>query len=191
MRAIRSYLAGTGASGSLVAAAVVALLSVAAFVAFDGLPFGTSERDAILVELETSDAAGPRSAAAAIGAAAGAVAATPASPGADGSGRLLTSNRGPGDDPNDPGDPDPDPDCPDCPSVITDPPPPPGGNPVNDVLGDVDNTAGETLGIDPGLSEATRPVTDGLDRVLRDRTGRDLRGTLDGLPPLGGFLSLP
>src|SRR5436189_449560 len=39
---LRAYLAGTGATGSLIAGTVVVLLSLAAFVAYKGLPFGNS-----------------------------------------------------------------------------------------------------------------------------------------------------
>src|SRR5438034_11389754 len=38
----RAYLAGTGATGSLIAGTVVVFLALAAFVAFRGLPFGSS-----------------------------------------------------------------------------------------------------------------------------------------------------
>ena len=38
----RAYLAGTGATGSLIAGTVVAFLSLAAFVAFHGMPFANS-----------------------------------------------------------------------------------------------------------------------------------------------------
>lgn len=182
---IRSYLAGTGASGSLVAAAVVAMLSVAAFVSFDELPFGTSERDASLVELETDAAVGPQPASAAVGGAGEAVAAIPAS-GAAGPGTgARASSRKPGGPGRDRDDRDPRPRCPSCPRVVTDPPPPPGGNPVNHVLGDVDRAARDRLGMDPGLRKKTKRITDALDGVLKKTTGRDLRETLDGLPPVG------
>src|SRR4051812_41217234 len=39
---LRAYLAGTGATGSLIAGATVVFLSLAAFVAFHGMPFGNS-----------------------------------------------------------------------------------------------------------------------------------------------------
>jgi hypothetical protein len=37
---LRAYLAGVGATSSLTAGAVVAFLSMATFVAFNGVPFG-------------------------------------------------------------------------------------------------------------------------------------------------------
>jgi hypothetical protein len=43
---LRAYLAGTGATGSLIAGAAVTLLSLGAFLAFNGnLPFGSSDGD--------------------------------------------------------------------------------------------------------------------------------------------------
>ena len=37
----RAYLAGTGATGALIGGSALVLLSLAAFVAFNGLPFGS------------------------------------------------------------------------------------------------------------------------------------------------------
>ena len=82
MTGIRSYLAGTGASGSLLLAALVAFVSVTAFVAFEGVPIGSGADDAETVSID-----GPGSAAATAVAAAGppaAVAAAPAGPAAAG-----------------------------------------------------------------------------------------------------------
>ena len=39
---LRAYLAGTGATGALIAGGVIVFLSLAAFVAFKGIPFGGS-----------------------------------------------------------------------------------------------------------------------------------------------------
>ena len=74
-RNIRTLLAGTGASGALVAAAVVAFLTIGALLAFEGMPgdSGSPAEDSVFV-----GPSAPASAAAAVAPAAGAVAASPA-----------------------------------------------------------------------------------------------------------------
>ena len=72
----RAYLAGTGATGALVAGALVAFLSVAAFVSFKGLPIGGSGSSSNTVVLSGGGA--PAAAAVAAAPATAAVAATPA-----------------------------------------------------------------------------------------------------------------
>lgn len=72
----RAYLAGTGATGALVAGALVAFLSVAAFVSFKGLPIGGSGSSSNTVVLSGGGA--PAAAAAAAAPATAAVAAAPA-----------------------------------------------------------------------------------------------------------------
>jgi hypothetical protein len=77
----RAFLAGGGATTALIAAAVIAFLSVAALVAFNGLPIGGDNADSATVqvgEVPTTGANGPEAAAAAAAGAPGAVAATPA-----------------------------------------------------------------------------------------------------------------
>ena len=74
---VRAYLAGGGATAALVAAAVVVFLGVAAFVGFNGLPFGAEDSPESTVNL----AAGvPEAAATAAAPTADAVAADPATP---------------------------------------------------------------------------------------------------------------
>jgi len=77
---LRAYLAGTGATGALVAGAAVVFLSAIAFVAFNGFSFPGSGYDSS-VSLARSQPArlaqAPIAAAAAVGPGAGAVAATP------------------------------------------------------------------------------------------------------------------
>jgi hypothetical protein len=78
----RAFLAGGGATTALIAAAVIAFLSVAALVAFNGLPIGGDNADSATVQVgevpTTGSGNAPELAAAAAGGAAGAVAATPA-----------------------------------------------------------------------------------------------------------------
>jgi len=74
---LRAYLAGTGAGGALIAAALVAFLSLAAFLAFNGFEFARSGEDAGTVYQGASGGGAPAQAAAALAAAPRAVAATP------------------------------------------------------------------------------------------------------------------
>ncbi|MDQ3572968.1 MAG: hypothetical protein M3383_08935, partial [Actinomycetota bacterium] len=73
----RAYLAGGGATAALVAAAVIVFLGIAAFVGFNGLPFGSDDGEDATVNL-ISEA--PQAAAAAASGTAGSVAATPGTP---------------------------------------------------------------------------------------------------------------
>jgi hypothetical protein len=74
----RAYAAGTGVAGALLGAAVVAFLSVAAFVSFNGLPLGGSGSNTESVVLSGGGA--PAAAAAAAAPVTAAVAAAPAGP---------------------------------------------------------------------------------------------------------------
>jgi hypothetical protein len=76
---VRAYLAGGGATAALVAAAVVVFLGVAAFVAFNGMPFGADDSPDATVNL---GAGVPEAAATAAAPTADAVAAEPATPSA-------------------------------------------------------------------------------------------------------------
>src|SRR5687767_10252247 len=71
---LSAYLAGVGVTGALTAGAVVAFLSLAAFVAFKGLPFVGSSDDAGATYLNSSGSGPPTAASTALGAARGAVA---------------------------------------------------------------------------------------------------------------------
>jgi hypothetical protein len=64
---LRTYLAGAGATASLTAGALVAFLSVATFVAFNGFPSGGTSTDAGTAYLDSSGTAAARAAAAALG----------------------------------------------------------------------------------------------------------------------------
>jgi hypothetical protein len=94
---LRSYLVGTGATGALIAGAVIVFLSLATYVAFNGIPFGGngSNSGTSVVGVQTNGT--PAGAAAALGAAPGAVAAAPV-PGAPigAGGAALLAAGGPG-----------------------------------------------------------------------------------------------
>src|SRR3954451_23357472 len=73
---LRAYLAGTGATGALIAGAVIVFLSLATYVAFNGIPFGGGGNTGNqFVSAQTSGT--PAAAATALGAAPGLVAAAP------------------------------------------------------------------------------------------------------------------
>ena len=90
---LSAYLAGVGATSALTAGAVVAFLSLATFVAFNGLPFGGLGNDAGAAYLNSSASGSPASAATALGAARGAVARDPV-PAAYRKGGLLRAGSG-------------------------------------------------------------------------------------------------
>ncbi len=190
MTGVRSYLAGTGASGSLLLAALVAFVSVTAFVAFEGVPFGSGEDGA-----ETASIGDSGSAAAIATAAAGppaAVAATPAGPGAAGPGgpgaagpegpspavppqaappasqfRALPARRRRSGDRR---------------RASRRPAPTPATNPVDDTVAGVDQTVQGATGVNPNLGGATKPITSAVDEVLQEVTGNDLGGHLGNAP---------
>jgi hypothetical protein len=74
---LRAYLAGTGATGSLIAGAMVVFLSLAALVAFRGLPFASSGGDFGSAYVGASKAGPPDAAARTLAAAPRNVASTP------------------------------------------------------------------------------------------------------------------
>ena len=90
---LRTYLVGVGATAALTAGALVAFLSLATFVAFNGLPFGGSSDDAGAAYLNPNTSAAPTAAAAALGAGPGAVAknAAPGSHGASPAAKSATA----------------------------------------------------------------------------------------------------
>ncbi len=81
-----AYVVGIGATAALTAGALIVFLSLAAFVAFNGIPFGGSSDDAGAAYLDPSVA--PGAAATALGAGPGAVARKAAS---DGTGQAARS----------------------------------------------------------------------------------------------------
>lgn len=85
---LRAYLAGGGATAALIAAAVVVFVGVAAFVGFNGMPFGAGDSSGATVNL----AAGvPEAAATATASTADTVAADPATPSAGAIAEILAS----------------------------------------------------------------------------------------------------
>ena len=96
---LRAYLLGTGATGALIAAAVIVFVSLATYVAVNGMPFagnGTAPGDSF-VGVQTGGT--PASTAAALRAAPGAVAARPvpgAPIGAGAAGAFARGHAGPG-----------------------------------------------------------------------------------------------
>jgi hypothetical protein len=187
MTGIRSYLAGTGASGSLLAAMLVAFVAVTAFVAFDGVPIGSDGDDAGTISLE-----GPSAAAAAAAAGVGApatVAAAPAGPGAGGPGAPgIAGAGGPGAGAGGGAAGAPAPGTPGGGTPIGGPgtqapvTPPAGGgaptNPVDNAVAGVDTSVQNATGVNPNLGGATKPITSAVDQALQDATGNDLGGHL-------------
>ena len=74
---LREYLASTGATGALIAGAVVAFLSAGALVAFNGSPLGGEDADGSVSLADQPGGNAPERAAAALRAAPGAVAKQP------------------------------------------------------------------------------------------------------------------
>ena len=201
---LRAYLAGTGATGALIAGVVVVFLSVAAFVAFKGAPFGGAGDDTGNLSLG-ANAAPPESAAATLAAAPRAVAAAPVrgapvglASTAGGAGGFINGPNGriPLGNPGGNGNP------PVAPPVIPGIPAPgdPGGsNALTGTVQALDQTTGQ-LGLDTNLSGATGPLTRQLDQTvngtlnnvggvvgkphLGDQVGQTVNGLTGGL--LGG-----
>jgi len=183
---LKAYLAGGGATAALVAAAVVVFVGVAAFVGFNGLPFGADDSADSTVNL----AAGvPDAAADAAAATAGAVSDDPVTPSgaalaeiADslppGSTSEVPGVNGliPGVDGGDPG----------SPGVI----PPPGETPTNpavpgplgSAVDDIEDTAGNA-GLDLPLGDVTDPITGPVDNAVNGALN-NVGGAL-GNPNLG------
>ena len=193
-RNLRAYLAGTGATGALVAGAIVAFLGIAALFAFNGLPgdSGPSEDGSLFVG---AGGGAPAAAATAVGAAPGAVAATPA-PIPPAAAAAILADIGPGAGavgPGLPGDPD---------TAGTATGPPAGGDsplgqsqngPVGGLVGGIDQTT-DNLGVGGDLGSGTQPLTDPVDQTLQqnlpgvgdaaNQVGQGATGTVNGV--LGG-----
>jgi hypothetical protein len=190
---LRAYLAGTGATGALVAGAVIVFLSLATFVAFKGIPFGGSGDNSGNSYLGVEAGGTPAAAAAALGAAPGAVAAVPVPgapigaglTGAGGAGGAGGFNAGgsigsgdggsggtlPGDGTIPPGE---DPGGVPC----CDPTPAPSPGIVGNTVDQVDNTAGTDLSGGP-VGDVAGTVDDTVTG-----TGNDVGGAV-GQPGLG------
>jgi hypothetical protein len=187
---LRAFLAGSGASTALIAAAVVAFLSIATFVAFNGLPFGGGAENSGTVEVGSTPAGAPEAAAAAAGAAPSAVAATPAAPTA------LPSPGGevPGATGTPPGgfpiDGSPTPTTPPGSAPGAGPgaprvPTPAGSGILGGTVGSLEHNAGN-LGLNVPLRDLTDPLTGPLDEIVNGTV--NTVGSLLGQPKLGDNL---
>jgi hypothetical protein len=202
---LRAYLVGFGATTALSAGALVVFLSLATFVAFQGLPLGGSSDDAGAAYLGANATAAPTAAAAALGAAPAAVAKDPvpgSHAGGSGSSGGSTGGAGGGNSPggdlsggggNPPGgsggggDPAGSP----IPGVSL---PPSSSGPVTDAVQGVDDAAGTNLsGSTSGATRAGDGAAGGsLNQVggaaghphLGDRVGGAVNGVTDTV--LGG-----
>jgi len=185
---LRAYLAGSGATGALIAGAVVIFLAVGAFVAFSGMPFGGSGGGEGSASLRGQTAGGaPASAAAALAGASGAVAASPAGArgaAAGGSGSATSGSGGGrhgGTDPTDPqgtfsgggGPPT------GCTDSCTDPS---TSGPIGNVVGHVDSATSQQ-GVNLHLGGQTAPLTDPVDHAITG--GLNTGGGAVGKPHLG------
>jgi hypothetical protein len=196
MQLAKAYLAGTGATSALVAAAVVSFFALAGLFSVNGFPGGlsSSEGDTVLVA-PRSDA--PEAAADAAAAAPGAVAAIPADrvvggagvggagvAGAGESGGALGGATTPGGGATPDAGTAPDATVPTVSSPSAPAPAPATGTstqqgPVSDTVSGVEGTTEGATGVDVPLSETTQPLTDQLDQTIQD-TNDTVGGLLGG-----------
>jgi hypothetical protein len=199
LTAARSYIAGIGASGALVGAAVLAVVFLGTLLAFEGFPIAGGPDSADSIQIDAGENAIGAATAAALGGAPGAVAGAPgaalggvaagaggagAAGAGDGAAGTGPGGAGPGGEgtttppgttapPTDPTAPLP-PGTP--PTAPTDP-----GNPINNTLSGVDSAVEGATGTNPDLGGTTAPVTGAVDDVLEDTTGNDLGGHVDNV----------
>ena len=165
MGPVRTYLASFASGGALLAAAVAGLVTVAALVAFDGLPTSSNRSDDSAVLVESS---APEIAAVAATARAASPAASPA----------VLPDAGPSPDPTGApergGDANPGSGGPTIPAAPTSPGTPvvpPAGKPgpiasqISGVIGQIEDAVGDAGGPDLGLGTKTRPLTEMLDET--------------------------
>ena len=182
----RAFAAGTGVTTALIAAAVVAFVSIAAFVAFEGIPFKSDGSPESSVSISSG---APQAAALTAGSAAESVAADPATPSAAALAEITaalppgaaTDGFGGGAGPGGP---------------TTDGPPTgtgPGGGgtgggtggggddgvpapgPIQGTVGSLDDAVGG-LGLDLPLSETTGDITKNLDDTLNGTLNNVVNG---------------
>jgi hypothetical protein len=201
---LRAYFAGGAATVALIAAGVIIFGSLAAYVAFNGLPVGGGEETSDSVAVQAA-AGAPANAAAALAAAPGAVAAAAAAPtaiapAATGIGAPGTGGTGddttPGTTPTDPGTP------PSGGPTTTTGSVSGGGDaiasgPVGGAVDTVDGAA-SGAGVDVPLSETAGPAAAQVDQTVQDtldqvggavnqpELGQDVGHTVDGAT--GGLL---
>ncbi len=167
----RAFAAGSGVTAALVAAAIVAFASVAAYVGFQGMPFGSASAPDSTVALSSST---PQAAALAAGGTAAAVAADPATPTSAALTEILDAlppgalqqaagGAGPGspvDNAVSGGSTD----------ILVPPGPGPGGEPatpgaLQSTVSGLDDAVGG-LGLDLPLTQLTDPITKRLDNTV-------------------------
>ena len=173
---LRQYLAGTGVTGALIGAAVVAFLAIGALVGFEGLPLASGDRDEGSVTMGAR-AGAPEAAAVALAAAPSAVAAPTGSAdaGAGAADAVVGDAGGDSSATTVAGDPsgaltttgDPvagSPDDAQPPPVLQDPRDPAGTTPVGDTIDSVDGL-GRDLGLPP-VGSATDEIAGSLDETI-------------------------
>lgn len=181
--AVRSLLAGTGASSALIAAALVSIALLAAFLAFDGLPGGGggAGTDSFSIAGGADEALGVPGALAVAGAPAAVAAAPLAAPGAAAPGAAALATA--------PADGGPVPTTPDIeigpprgtPGPGGGAPPPADDDFLNAAVANVDRAVQEGTGVDPGLAGITERLTSTVDDTVESVTGDDLGGHVEGL----------
>ncbi len=191
----KEFAAGTGVTTALIAAAVVAFASIAAFVAFDGMPFGSGDTPESAVTISGA----PKAAALAAGSTAESVAAAPATPSGEALAEIVAALPpsfavGPGPGGTGPGTPGTT-DTPGSGSGTGSPIDTPGSptpGPIQGAVGAVDEATGGL-----GLGNATDGITQELDETiggtlnnlgnglgagnLGDKTNKVVGGLSDGL----------
>lgn len=167
---VRAYLAGGGATAALVAGAVVVFLGVAAFVGFNGLPFGAADPADGTLNLEPGVT---QAAATAAAPTAGAVAEDPVTPSPDALDEIRAAlppgadSGVAGIDPGTPGFGGPGPTIPGEQPPGTPVPPGTAPGPLGTAVGGLEETAGNA-GLDLPLTDVTDGVTGPLDQTVND-----------------------
>jgi hypothetical protein len=179
---LRAYLAGTGATSSLIAGAMVVFLSLAAFVAFHGVPFGNSGGSFGSAYVSSNAAGAPEAAGQALAAAPRSVALTavPGAPAGAAIGNAPSANgsAASGTAPTSPGGATAVTTSPTTsPSVTTESPQATGGGgPITGTVDQVDPTPGGDL------SQTTNDATQQLDNTV-NQTQSTVNQTLNNVQP--------
>lgn len=202
---LRAYVAGAGATAALIAGALIVFLSAAAFVAFNGMPFGSSESSsqptvaiasgsapklAALRAQKAGTVIGPKAAAISPSAAAEIARANGAGNSGSKSDSANTSSSGA----TDPATTAVTPATPATPATPTSPgtTAPTGTGPAGSIVNGVDNAA-SNAGIHTGLGDGTGGITGPVDNAvnnvggvlgnphLGDQVGGAVNGATNGL----------
>jgi len=219
MSDLRTYITGIGSSGAVLGAVIVAFVTLAGLVAFNGMP-GAGEDEApsgadVFVSANAPSPAAaepkarrkgsgkrqPRKASPSGPRRARSSARRPSGRGGSpsGAGQAPSGIARP-DRPSSPGSPPP-PSRPPAPPATkpppaSKPPPPPhkppasnGGGPVEDIVDGVDDTVSGATGVDPGLGAATMPITGAVDGALDQILPRAGARLQSALPDATGALA--